>query len=100
MPIPVEVSVIQRNGDRIERLGGMWRDRPWSMSAENMIREIERLDDLRQWDFFVMVAGRPMPVIVSSESGHKHLTAADRPYALMSLTVVERLFADGYDGLI
>jgi hypothetical protein len=55
---PVEVSHIKRSTvspSVIEGLGGTWRDRPWHMSLRNIIREIERPDSERQWDFFVVI---------------------------------------------
>jgi hypothetical protein len=82
MPTPVEVSRIKRNGDRIERLGGMWRDRPWSMSERNVIVEVERGD---HWAFFVHLDGENLPLTLTSVNGRKHLAIAGKPVALLGL---------------
>jgi hypothetical protein len=84
MPTPVEVSQVRRRGssrEAIERIGGMWRDRPWSLSEGNAIREIER-GDSRQWDFFVMVGGAAAPVMLMvSANGRKYLAVSGMPCA-------------------
>jgi hypothetical protein len=84
MATPIQVSRVKRNGDRIVRLGGTWRDRPWSMSAENMVREIERPEGERQWDFFVVVTidGGQVPVITETWNGRKVLTTPQGDAAL------------------
>jgi hypothetical protein len=61
MPTPVEVSHIKHgheNQSGIGGLGGTWRDRPWYMSEPNLIWEIERPGNERQWDFFVVIEGK------------------------------------------
>jgi hypothetical protein len=88
MPTLVEVSYVKRsvmNRSGVEGLGGTWRDRAWYMSEENLIWEIERPDDRRQWDFYVRAVDRQLPVIVSSENDGKYLTAAGEPFALVKL---------------
>ena len=79
MPTPVEVSRTQKEADRIVCLGGIWRDRPWSMSERNIIREIGLPDRERQWNFFVMVDGKAAPVVARTENGCKHLTVGGDP---------------------
>ncbi len=85
MATPVEVSRIQRNGDRIERLGGMWRDRPWSMSARNMLAEVELPASERQWDFFVSIGGGRVAVAVTLIGDRKALVAAGSAQVLLAL---------------
>jgi hypothetical protein len=89
MPTPVEVSRIQKDGDRIVRLGGIWRDRPWSMSERNVIREIGLPDNERHGDFFVMVDGKAAPVLAHTENGRKHLTVGGEPAALLTLPTAD-----------
>jgi hypothetical protein len=61
----------------------MWRDRPWYLSEQNLIWEIERPDDKRHWDFYVQAGDRQLPVIISSAGGSKYLMTepALRPVA-------------------
>jgi hypothetical protein len=96
MPTPVEVSRIQKDRDRIVRLGGIWRDRPWSMSERNVIREIGLSDRERHWDFFVMLDGKAATVLVRSENGRKHLTVGGERAALLTLPTAD-LTASGDD---
>jgi hypothetical protein len=86
MPTPVEISWIETLPGKpiVERLGGIWRNRPWSMSAANMIAELETPADRRQWDFHVIVRGQNTPVTVLVEGDRKHLVLADRG-ALLAL---------------
>jgi hypothetical protein len=71
MPTPVEVSHVKRsrmNRSGIERLGDTWRDRPWSMSERNLIAEIERPAEARQWNFFITVDGLQVPIVIVSRT--------------------------------
>jgi hypothetical protein len=85
MPTPVEVSHIKRNVAGIERLGGAWRNRPWNMSALNVIWEIERPDNNRQWDFFVVIDRANVRITVAKVDGRKHLMAAGKPLTHLGL---------------
>jgi hypothetical protein len=91
MPTAVEVSSVKRGHkvgathERIEGLGGIWRDRPWYMSSGSVITEIERPANRRQWDFYVQVGDRSLPVIVTSTGGRKYLTTPGDAYALLKL---------------
>ena len=76
MPIPVQVSHIKRgtvSPSDIGGLGGTWRDRPWYMSLRNIIREIERPDSERQWDFFVVIDCTNVRTAVAPTRGRKEL---------------------------
>jgi hypothetical protein len=89
MPTPVEVSqVVRRQGssrEALERIGGMWRDRPWSLSERNAILEIE-LGDTAQWEFFVMVGGLAAPItVMRSADSRKYLAVRGIPCALLGL---------------
>lgn len=101
MPTPVEVSQVTRLGgssrEGLERIGGMWRDRPWAMSEGNAIREIE-LGDSRQWDFFVMIGGAAAPVtLMKSANGRKYLAVCGMPCALLGLPDVPSGRATGLE---
>ncbi len=88
MPVPVEVSHIKRSSvDRsgLEGLGGMWRDRPWYMSERNLVVEIERPEDKRQWEFFVVIDGKNVPLRIVERDGRKYLAAAGKPATLLGL---------------
>jgi hypothetical protein len=80
MATSVEVSyVTQRRAEhppheRIERIGGIWNYKPWRMSEEYAIREVERTV-YKQWDFCVSVADLTLPLIVAE---HKGRAARDR----------------------
>jgi hypothetical protein len=97
MPTPVEVSHIKHgheNQSGIGGLGGTWRDRPWYMSEPNFIREIERPDNERQSNFFVVIEGKNVPIAIASIDGHKHLTAAGRSVLLLGLPTIEQIPRD------
>ena len=85
MPTPVEVSHIKRSAIGIEGLGGTWRERPWYMSARNVIWEIERPDSERQWDFFVVIGRESVPITAVSTGGRKTLGAAGNAHVLLAL---------------
>ena len=56
MSTPVEVPYVKRSRVKltgIDALGGIWRDRPWSMSERNLIAEIQQPAETRQWNFYV-----------------------------------------------
>jgi hypothetical protein len=85
---PVEVSHIKRSTvspSVIEGLGGTWRDRPWHMSLRNIIREIERPDSERQWDFFVVIDCTNVQTTVAPTRGRKELVATGRPLTDLAL---------------
>ncbi len=102
MATPVEVSCVKRRmgwsaaREQIEGLGGMWRDRPWYMSAENLIREIERPNGERQWDFYVQVGDRQLPIVVSSAGKRMYLAVDNEPDALLKLPEWRREDAMGW----
>jgi hypothetical protein len=90
MATRVEVSHVRKRRDAsgheaIEGLGGVWLDRPWSMSAQNVIWEIGRPDGERQWDFFVVIDRANVRITVAKIGGRKHLMAAGEPVALLNL---------------
>ena len=92
MPTAVDVSWVKiRVGARptaesIEGLGGMWRARPWYVSVQNVIWEIGRTDDARQWDFYVWVGDRRVPIVVGvTREGRRYLTTSETPDALLRL---------------
>jgi hypothetical protein len=85
MPTPVEVSLVNRSASGIGGLGGTWRDRPWYMSNRNLIWEIERPANERQWDFFVAGARRHLPVTVEVRNGRKVLTTPVGDAVLLAL---------------
>jgi hypothetical protein len=97
MPTPVEVSHIKHghvNQSGIAGLGGTWRDRPWYMSEPNLIWEIGRPGNERQWDFFVVIEGQNVPIAIASIDGRKHLTAAGRSVLLLGLPMIEQIPRD------
>jgi hypothetical protein len=97
LPTPIEVSHIKYghvNQSGIGGLGGTWRDRPWYMSEPNLIWEIERPDNERQWDFFVVIEGRNVPIAIASIDGHRHFTAAGRSVLLLGLPTIEQIPRD------
>jgi hypothetical protein len=75
MPTPVEVTCARIRDGRIERLGGMQNGSPWSMSAANIIAEIEKPDEARRWDFEVRAHGVTVPVTVMTQGEAKSLKA-------------------------
>jgi hypothetical protein len=88
MPTPVEISLARRSAlhhERVERLGGFFRGRPWSMSERNVIVEIEQPDSVRQWDFFILIAGLSVPVTIMSANGRKWLAVRGMPCASLGL---------------
>jgi hypothetical protein len=79
----VEVSGVRRLGDQIEGLGGriegrggIWRNRAWCLSLESLIREIDRPDDQRQWEFFVRFDLTDLRLMVGTQNGCKVITTA------------------------
>jgi hypothetical protein len=89
MPTPVEVSYVKRSRVKltgIDALGGIWRDRPWSMSERNLIAEIQQPAETRQWNFYVTIDGLQVPiVVVGLRNGRSCLTAGSDPAALLRL---------------
>jgi hypothetical protein len=55
------------------------------MSERNVIVEIEQHDSVRQWDFFMLIAGVPVPVTVKSANGRKWLAVRGMPCASLGL---------------
>jgi hypothetical protein len=66
MPTTVMVICAKVRAGQIVRLGGMLNGSPWSMSARDVIAEIERPDDKRQWDFEACAHGVTAPVRVAA----------------------------------
>jgi hypothetical protein len=95
MPTPVEVSCVRRSGWDIEALGGTWNWQPWSMSAPDVIAEIERPG--RQWDFFIILDGEELPITIRGEGGRKSLCAGRDPIALFRLPEIPREKALGWE---
>jgi hypothetical protein len=95
MATSVEVSyVTQRRAEhppheRIEGIGGIWNYKPWRMSEEYAIREVERTV-YKQWDFCVSVAGLTLPLIVAEHKGRKYLTTAEGIDVLLDLPAMPR----------
>jgi hypothetical protein len=89
MATRVEVSRVRKrrdaSGQAIEGLGGIWLDRPWYMSEQDLIREIRRPDDRRQWDFFIAIDGESVPITIASTPAREYLTATGKPFALLNL---------------
>jgi hypothetical protein len=48
MPTPVQVTFADTDAGRVVRLGGTFNGKPWSMSAGNVIAEVERPAGSRQ----------------------------------------------------
>jgi hypothetical protein len=100
MPTPVEISQVTRRGssrEAVERIGGIWRDRPWFLSEGYAIREIE-LGDSRRWDFFVMIGSAAAPVtLMVSANGRKYLAVRGMPCALLGLQDVPTERALGWE---
>jgi hypothetical protein len=83
MPGRVEVTGVRRLGEQIEGLGGriegrggIWRDRAWCLSLESLIREIDRPDDQRQWEFFIRFDLTELRLMVATRDGRKVITTA------------------------
>jgi hypothetical protein len=66
------------------------------MSEGNFIAEIERPHDERQWNFFVMIDGDPVPIVVGFENGRKCLCVASQPAAIFRLPEMRRERALGW----
>jgi hypothetical protein len=75
MPTPVQVTCADTDAGRVVRLGGIFNGRPWSMSAANVIAEIERPASGRQWDFDASAHGVTAPVRMATRGGGKVLEA-------------------------
>jgi hypothetical protein len=83
MPGRLEVSGVRRIGDQIEGIGGriegrggIWRDRSWCLSLESIIREIDRPDDQRQWEFFIRFDLTDLRLMVATRNERKVITTA------------------------
>ncbi len=73
--------------ERIEGVGGMQSGKPWYLSEDQAIREIEA--PAPRWMFFTRVNGREAVVIVAVHNGRKYLkTTADgyEPNNLLALS--------------
>jgi hypothetical protein len=75
MPTPVKVTFADTAAGRVVRLGGLFNGKPWSMSAANVIAEVERPAIARQWDFDASAHGVTAPVGVTKRGGRKVLEA-------------------------
>jgi hypothetical protein len=75
MPTPVQVTRADFFAGRVTRLGGMFNGKPWSMSADDLIAEVERPADKRVWTFEVSAHGVAAPVRVATRGGSKVLEA-------------------------
>jgi hypothetical protein len=67
---------------------------PGTWSEPNLIWEIERPDNERQWDFFVVIEGKNVPIAIASIDGHRHFTAAGRSVLLLGLPTIEQIPRD------
>jgi len=73
--------------ERIAYVGGLAVDgREWRISQESAVRAIET----GTWDFFVIVEGREVEVVLAmTERGHEYIKAAtdggDQPNTLLAL---------------
>jgi hypothetical protein len=83
MPGRLEVTGVRRLGDQIEGLGGriegsggIWRNRAWCLSLESLIREIDRPDDQRQWEFFIRFDLTDLRLMVATRNERKVITTA------------------------
>jgi hypothetical protein len=75
MPTPVQVTFADTDAGRLVRLGGTFNGKPWSMSAGNVIAEVERPASSRQWDFDASAHGVEAPVRMTMRRGRKVLEA-------------------------
>jgi hypothetical protein len=75
MPTPVQVTNADTAAGRVIRVGGTFNGKPWSMSAANVIAEVERPAITRQWDFDASAHGVVAPVRVTTRGGRKVLEA-------------------------
>jgi hypothetical protein len=77
MPTPVEITFVKmgdgHRSDRIEGLGGLFRDRPWYLCVSSLIAEAEKPDATRIWDFYIQSGAETVPLIVVVRAGRKHL---------------------------
>ena len=90
MATAVQVSCIRKRGshynphERIEGIGGVHNGQRWYMLEDAAIRDIEN----GTYNFYVMVNGRAVDVIVGTHNGRKYLkTRADgyEPNNLLAL---------------
>ena len=90
----IQVSCVKNRGnhydahERIGFLGGTHNDKPWKMSENDIIAELEKSGTARGWDFVVTVGDRTMPVVVAMFKGRKYLKTqgdGNSPDNLLSL---------------
>jgi hypothetical protein len=64
MPTPVTVTCADVRTGRVVRLGGMFNGKPWSLGIGNVIAELSRPAERRQWEFMVEAHGNTVPLAV------------------------------------
>jgi hypothetical protein len=85
MATEVQISCINKRPGhhdphkRIQSLGGVHSGKPWKMSEDDMIAELEKPANTRQRSFYTTVHGNSLWVVVATHNGQKYLkTQPDR----------------------